>query len=66
MQLYNRKKDVLHETLRFRDGIKWIRVEAYGSDLYEEKYDPYFPYRMVDIRRYVKQAQGPRDIDLPR
>lgn len=29
--IINRKKNTLGEVVRFRDGIKWIRVETFGS-----------------------------------
>lgn len=33
LNLINRKKDENKEKVRLRDGIKWIRVEEYGSYL---------------------------------
>lgn len=29
LRVINRKKNKLNETVRFRDGIRWIRVEEY-------------------------------------
>lgn len=57
LRLINRKKDVLGQTVRFRDGIKWIRVEEYGSYLFKESYDPYTPFRKVNILRYKSDKE---------
>ncbi|KAL4702600.1 hypothetical protein ACJJTC_016076 [Scirpophaga incertulas] len=49
LHLINRKKDVNKDKVSFRDGIRWIRVEEYGSYLYKESYDEYTPFKKVDI-----------------
>ena len=51
----NRKKDELNEQVKFRDGVKWIRVEEYGSYLYKESYDESVPFKKVDI---IKNKRG--------
>lgn len=66
MKLYNRKKDLLKETVHFRDGIKWIRVDEYGFYLFKESYDPNTPFKKVNIKRYVKDEEEPMNIDIPR
>lgn len=51
LNLLNRKKNTLGENVPFRDGIKWIRVCEYGSYLYKESFDPYTPFKQVNIIR---------------
>lgn len=51
MRLYNRKADVLRSKVQFRDGVKWIRVEEYGSYLFKACYDENTPFRKVNIRQ---------------
>ncbi|CAG9817182.1 unnamed protein product [Phaedon cochleariae] len=51
MHLYNRKKNVLNDPVCFRDGVKWIRVEEYGSYLYKHTLDECTPFLKVDIMR---------------
>lgn len=50
LKIYSTKvKDCLGEKVRFRDGIKWIRVEKFGSYLYKECYDEYTPFKQVNL-----------------
>lgn len=60
------KKDELNENVRFRDGIKWIRVEEYGSYLYKESYDEMMPFRKVNILKQKSITQPPAPIQLER
>lgn len=67
MKLINRKKDLLNEKVHFKTGIKWIRVEMFGSYLFKESYDYYTPFKMVCI---LKQKNSPsilpEDFHIPR
>lgn len=67
LNLINRKKNTLNETVHFRDGIKWIRVNEFGCYYYKESYDPYTPFKKVNL---IKNARlGPpdiTDINIPR
>lgn len=56
LKLINRKKDLLGENVRFRDGIKWIRVDEIGNYLYKENYDSNTPFKKMDIRRYRQKS----------
>lgn len=66
LKLFNRKKDILKESVRFRDGVRWIRVEEYGYYFFKESYDPYTPFRQVNIRRYMNQEASLEDISISR
>ncbi|KAL3271885.1 hypothetical protein HHI36_022356 [Cryptolaemus montrouzieri] len=66
VRLTNRKKDELNELVRLKDGIKWIRVEEYGSYLYKESYDETVPFRKVDILQNKNRTSAPEIIDIER
>ncbi|CAG9773378.1 unnamed protein product [Ceutorhynchus assimilis] len=66
LRLINRKKDELNETVRFRDGIKWIRVEEYGSYLYKESYDETVPFKKVNILKNKKITEPPQNVEIQR
>ncbi|GBN13366.1 hypothetical protein AVEN_127509-1 [Araneus ventricosus] len=53
LQHTNRKRNVLNEKAVFREGVKWIRVEEFGSYLYKDCYDPYTPFKKVDLRKKI-------------
>ncbi|GBN76082.1 hypothetical protein AVEN_161630-1 [Araneus ventricosus] len=57
LQLTNRKRNVLNEKVAFRDSVKWIRVEEFGSYLYKVCYDPYTPFKKVDLRKHIRGAK---------
>ncbi|KAL4713396.1 hypothetical protein ACJJTC_010381 [Scirpophaga incertulas] len=63
LHLINRKKDVNKDKVSFRDGIRWIRVEEYGSYLYKESYDEYTPFKKVDI---LKKNIASENFDIER
>lgn len=65
LRLVNRKKDELNEIVKFRDGVKWIRVEQYGSYLYKESYDENMPFKKVNILRN-KNRETPPAIEIER
>ncbi|KAG8332640.1 hypothetical protein J6590_017859 [Homalodisca vitripennis] len=48
------KKDLLEENVRFRDGIKWIRVDEFGCYLYKETYDENTALKKVSL---IKQER---------
>lgn len=62
LQVVNRKKNLAKQQVRFRDGIRWIRVEKYGSYLYKESLDPFTPFQQVDIRK--KMTQRDKTVDI--
>ncbi|GBN49934.1 hypothetical protein AVEN_261383-1 [Araneus ventricosus] len=69
LQLTNRKRNFLNEKVAFRDSVKWIRVEEFGSYLYKYCYDPYTPFKKVDLRKHirgVKQRFKIGDFELKR
>lgn len=67
MKIFNRKRDLSNEKVRFRDGIKWLRVERYGSYLFKECYDYYVPFKEVNILRDPKSKSPlPKDVSIPR
>lgn len=67
LNLINRKKNFLNETVQFRDGIKWIRIDEYGSYLYKETYDPHTPFKKVNLIRNTRIGNlDPADIELTR
>lgn len=66
LNIMNRKKDELNEKVRFRDGIKWLRVEEYGSYLYKESYDNFMPFRKVNIIKNKRITELPKDIQIER
>lgn len=49
LNLINRKKNTNNGKISFRDGVKWIRVDEYGSFIYKESYDEMTPFQKVDI-----------------
>lgn len=65
LNLINRKKTLQNKTVPFRDGIKWIRVDEYGSYWYKESYDPNTPFQKVNI---IKNARltPPSHIEIQR
>ncbi|CAH0731398.1 unnamed protein product, partial [Brenthis ino] len=63
LNLINRKKDVNKSKVNFRDGIRWIREEEFGSYLYKETYDVMTPFKNVDI---LKRKSRPDDFILER
>lgn len=65
LKLINRKKNLLNETVPFRDGIKWIKVDEYGSYWYKESYDPNTPFKKVNI---IKNARltPPKNVEIQR
>uniref|UniRef100_A0A1B6LKB9 DUF7869 domain-containing protein n=2 Tax=Graphocephala atropunctata TaxID=36148 RepID=A0A1B6LKB9_9HEMI len=67
LKLYNRKSDVVKNPVKFRDMVKWIRVDEYGSYLFKPCYDENTPFMKVDICKSRKQSQslqGP--VTIPR
>nr|CAI5842963.1 unnamed protein product [Callosobruchus analis] len=64
LRVINRKKDELNKPVRFRDGIKWIRVEECGSYLYKESYDETVPFRKVNILQNKNRTSAPDNVDI--
>lgn len=65
LNLINRKKNLQNKTVPFRDGIKWIRVDEYGSYWYKESYDPNTPFQKVNIIKNVRLTP-PSHIEIQR
>ncbi|KAG8279531.1 hypothetical protein J6590_103066, partial [Homalodisca vitripennis] len=53
------KKDCLKEQVRFRDGIKWFRIDTYGYYMFKECYDYNMPFKQVNINRSMKDDETP-------
>ncbi|KAG8298839.1 hypothetical protein J6590_007434 [Homalodisca vitripennis] len=66
MQVVDKEEGSPGENVRFRDGVKWIRVEEFGFYFFKESYDPNTPFKKVNIKRYVNQETGAQDIVIPR
>lgn len=68
MGLVHKKKNLLNEKVPFRDGIKWIRIEEFGSYLYKESYDEYTPYKKVSLFKNppAQNYVPPTDIEFTR
>lgn len=67
MKLYNRKKDANKNKVYFRDSIKWIRVEEYGSYLFKTNYDEYTPFQKVIIFNKLQETPNlDEPITIPR
>lgn len=49
LKLTQKRKNDLNEKVAFRDNVKWIRVDEFGSYLYKDNYDPYTPFKRVSI-----------------
>lgn len=49
MHLYNSKRNVSIDPVCFQDGIKWIRIEEYGSYQYQNTLDEFTSFMKVDI-----------------
>lgn len=54
LNLTHCKTDLLEKNVSFRDGIKRIRVEEFGSYLYKETYYQNTPFRKVDMLKRTK------------
>lgn len=69
LKLINRKKNIVNEKVAFRDEVKWIRVEEFGSYLYKDCYDPYTPFKKVNLLKQNRGATNPvqiEEVDLER
>lgn len=53
LKLYNRKKDVSKNKVNFKDNIKWLRVEEYGSYLFKTTFDENTPFQKVNIKQRI-------------
>jgi len=51
LNLYNRQKNTAGEKVRFRDGIRWIRVESFGKYSYKESHNEEEEWKVVDIQK---------------
>lgn len=59
--LYNNKRNDLNEPIKFRDGIRWIRVEKFGYYLYKESLDESTPFKRANI---TQTGNEPVDFEL--
>lgn len=62
LKVIKKKKNLLNEKVPFRDGIKWVRVEEFGSYLYKENYDPFTPFKKVSILHNENIKPNPENI----
>ncbi|KAB0802996.1 hypothetical protein PPYR_05182 [Photinus pyralis] len=49
LHIWNKKTNLLGEKVNFRDSIKWIRVDEFGSYKYKESFDDFTPFHKVDL-----------------
>jgi len=49
MRLVNKVKNSDGEKINFRDNIKWIRVDMFGSYKYKESYSDDIPFKTVNL-----------------
>lgn len=49
LHIWNKKTNELGQKVSFRDSVKWIRVDEFGSYLYKENLDEYSPFYKVDL-----------------
>lgn len=49
LHIWNKKSNALNEKVYFRDNIKWVRVDEFGSYLYKENLDEMSPFHKVDL-----------------
>jgi len=56
--LTHRKITTDGEPVRFRDGMKWIRVEEFGSYKYKESLDEEAEWKTVDLRKTDSAMTG--------
>ncbi|GBM34018.1 hypothetical protein AVEN_166449-1 [Araneus ventricosus] len=45
----------------FRDGIKWNRVDTFGSYLFKDKFDCYTSFREINILKDLKKKSSITD-----
>lgn len=66
LKVVQKKKNLLNEKIAFRDGIKWLRVEEFGSYLYKENYDSYTPFKKVSILQNEKRKPDSGSVQFRR
>lgn len=49
LRIVNKVKNTEGEKINFRDNIKWIRVDTFGSYKYKESYDEDVPFKTVNL-----------------
>nr|CAH7728830.1 unnamed protein product [Callosobruchus chinensis] len=49
LHIFNKKTNELKEKVNFRDNVKWVRVDEFGSYLYKESLDEMLPFHKVDL-----------------
>lgn len=59
--LYNNKRNDLNEPVKFRDSIRWIRVEKFGYYLYKDSLDESAAFKRVNI---AQTGVEPVDFEL--
>lgn len=59
--LYNNKRNDLNELVKFRDSIRWIRVERFGYYLYKDCLDENAPFKRVNI---TQSGNEPTDFEI--
>lgn len=59
--LYNNKRNDLNELVKFRDSIRWIRVERFGYYLYKDCLDENAPFKRVNI---TQSGNEPNDFEI--
>lgn len=67
LRLVNRKTNMLKEKLNFRDNVKWIKVDEFGSFWYKNNLDEFSPFHKVELfKTGVKTLTRADEIKLHR
>ncbi|KAI4469435.1 hypothetical protein MML48_1g07250 [Holotrichia oblita] len=66
LKVTQKKKNELNEKIAFRDRIKWIRVQEFGSYFYKDNYDPNTPFKKVSILQNKQRLPLPENVDFRR
>nr|CAH7764944.1 unnamed protein product [Callosobruchus chinensis] len=53
LHIWDKKTNELGQKVSFRDSIKWITIDEFGSYLYEESLDEYSPFHKVNLLKKV-------------
>lgn len=57
--LFNSQKNSFGEKIAFRDKVKWIRVDTFGSYKYRESHDDNETWKLVNLQKAASLAESP-------
>ena len=64
LQFLNRKINTAGEKVSFRDNIKWLKIDEFGSYKYRHSFDNNEEWKVVNIRRLQTSTNIPIIADL--